>query len=230
MKQKIRYFVFTILLAMVPIVHCSSVEPNPTLALRFLQAKKDYEKALQAQKRIQELVAEGHVFIGREVQATDEFQRQFNNYLDSFQGVVGIAAELYGTFLEIKHTTKLVNQISSILSEAPTNAIAMMLRPNTNRGLPEIIIQTSLLAAQDLYKACLSKQKMTEQQRQKILYDARIKIRKVNENLVKLVIALKYTSFEDIWHSIRMRAKYMDRERKQTIIERCYDNWKYNIR
>ena len=63
-----------------------------------------------------------------------------------------------------------------------------------------------------------------------MLTNARTKIKEVNKMLTKLIIVLKYTTFEDIWHSIRTRAKYMDRDRKHTLIERCYDNWKHNIR
>ena len=218
-----------ILLAVLPIVHCSAVESNPTLAARIILAKNNFEKALQNQRNRQLMVGEGHVFLGREVQALNELQREYNDYLDQFHDAVSTAAELYGTFLEIKRTVKLSRQVSSILSDAPTNAIAVMLKPNTS-GLYGSIIQTSLGAAQDIYNACISKKKLTAQDRNKMLTDARTKIKKVNNDLTKLVIVLKYTTFEDIWYSIRTRAKYMDRERKHAVIERCYDNWKHNIR
>jgi len=119
--------------------------------------------------------------------------------------------------------------VTSIISDAPSNAIAVLLRPNSS-GLYGSVIQTSLGAAQDIYNACISKKKLTAQDRNKMLTDARTKIKKVNSDLTKLVVVLKYTTFEDIWYSVRTRAKYMDRERKHAVIERCYDNWKHNIR
>lgn len=218
-----------ILLAVVPAVHCPAVESNPTLAARIMLAKNDFEKALQNQRNRQLMVGEGHVFLGREVQALNELQREYNDYLDQFHDAVSTAAELYGTFLEIKRTVKLSRQVSSILSDAPTNAIAVMLKPNTS-GLYGSIIQTSLGAAQDIYNACISKKKLTAQDRNKMLTNARTKIKKVNSDLTKLVIVLRYTTLEDIWYSLRTRAKYMDKERKHAVIERCYDNWKHNIR
>ena len=218
-----------ILLAVLPIVHCSAVESNPTLALAIVQAKNRAVKALQAQRNAQEMVAEGHVFVGREVQALNEFQREYNNYLDTFHDAVSMAADLYGTFLEVKRTKKLVEQVSSILSDAPTNAIATLLRPN-NAVMYQTIIQTSLDVGQDIYNACLSKQKRTEQDRHKILTNVRKKIKEVNKQLTKLVIVLRYTTLEDVWFAIRLRAKYMDKERKHALIERCYDKWKHNIR
>jgi hypothetical protein len=218
-----------ILLAVLPIVHCSAVESNPTLAARIILAKNNFEKALQNQRNRQLMVGEGHVFLGREVQALNELQREYNDYLDTFHDAVSTAAELYGTFLEIKRTVKLSKQVTSIISDAPSNAIAVLLRPNSS-GLYGSVIQTSLGAAQDIYNACISKKKLTAQDRNKMLTDARTKIKKVNSDLTKLVVVLKYTTFEDIWYSVRTRAKYMDRERKHAVIERCYDNWKHNIR
>ena len=229
MRKRFYYIMLMILLAVVPAVHCPAVESNPTLAARIMLAKNDFEKALQNQRNRQLMVGEGHVFIGREVQALNELQREYNDYLDQFHDAVSTAAELYGTFLEIKRTVKLSMQVTDIISDAPTNAIAVMLKPNTS-GLYGSVIQTSLGAAQDIYNACISKKKLTAQDRNKMLTNARTKIKKVNSDLTKLVIVLRYTTLEDIWYSLRTRAKYMDKERKHAVIERCYDNWKHNIR
>jgi hypothetical protein len=222
-------FIYIMLLTMFASLPAGAVESNPTLAARIYLAKRDATKALTAQKLAQELVAEGHVFVGREVQATNAFQREFNNYLDTFHDAVSMAAELYGIYYEIKRTSKLVSQVSSAMSSAPANAIAVLLKPNTS-GLYGTILQTTLGAGQDIYNACISKKKLTAQDRNKMLTSARQKIKAVNKDLAKLVIVLRYTTLEDIWYSIRTRAKYMDPERKHTVIERCYDNWKHNIR
>ena len=229
MAKVIKYIAFSLLLAVLSMDHCHAVEPNPTLALNIIIAKNKFEKALNHQRNIQLMVGEGHVLLGHEVQAINELQREFNDYLDSFQESISTAAELYGIYLEIKRTVNLSKQVTSILANAPTNAIAVMLKPNTS-GLYGAILNTSLEAAQDLYNACISKKKLTEQDRNKMLATARLKIRKVNSNLAKLVIVLKYTTFEDLWYSVRTHAKYINRERKHAIIERCYDDWKHNIR
>ena len=228
MAKVIKYIAFSLLLAVLPMDHCHAVEPNPTLALNIIIAKNKFEKALNHQRNIQLMVGEGHVLLGHEVQAINELQREFNDYLDSFQESISTAAELYGTHLEIKRTVNLSKQVTAILSNAPTNAIAVMLKPNTS-GLYGAILNTSA-AGQDIYNACLSKQKLTEQDRDKLLDIARKKIKKANRDLAKLVIVLKYTTFEDLWYSVRTHAKYINRERKHAIIERCYDDWKHNIR
>lgn len=229
MAKVIKYIAFSLLLAVLTMDHCHAVEPNPTLALNIIIAKNKFEKALNHQRNIQLMVGEGHVLLGHEVQAINELQREFNEYLDSLHNSVAIAADLYGIHLEIKRTRKLVGQVTSILASAPTNAIAVMLKPN-NSGLYGAIVNTSLAAGQDIYNACLSKQKLTEQDRDKLLDIARKKIKKANRDLAKLVIVLRYTTFEDLWYTIRTKAEYINRERKHAIIERCYDDWKHNIR
>lgn len=225
MVKSIKYIV--ILLAMLPIVPCYAVESNPTLAARILLAKQRFKKALEGERDAQGYVAEGHVVIGHEVQAINVLQREFNQYLDNFHNSVAMAADLYGIYLEIKQTRKLAGQVTSILSSAPTNAIAVLLTPS-NSGLYGAIVETSIGAAQDIYKACLSKQKRTEQDRNKLLDIARKKIKKVNSNLTKLIIVLRYTTFEDIWFSVRENYKFLSSDRKHAIIERCYDNWNHN--
>ena len=245
MVKNIKHIVLSLLLVVLPIGYCTAannyddnnsngsggdgVEPNPVLAGTITYYKIQTVNALEALRNAQLIRSEGHVFVGREVQAVNALQREFNEYLDHFHNSVAMAADLYGIYFEIKKTIKLAGQVTSILDSAPTNAIAVLLTPSYS-GIYGSVINTSLSAGQDIYNACLSKQKRTEQDRNKQLDIARKKIRKVNSDLTKLIIVLKYTSLEDIWYSIRQRAKYMDKDNKNTIIERCYENWKNNIK
>ena len=212
---------------MVPRLQVSASVPNEVLAAWIVKMSHESRDALKSHKEVQILVAEGHVFIGREVQATNEFLREFNNYLDTFHDAISLAAELYGTFLEIQRTKKLVGEVTSTLSSAPANSLAVMLSPNKN-GIYGDIINTSLEVGQDIYNACLSKQKRTEQDRNVILSRVRLKIKKVNSMLAKLVTFLIYTSLEDIWHNVTERYQFMDKEGKHAVIERTFDRWHHN--
>lgn len=206
----------------------SAIEDNPFLAGTILKMKSDQEKAIKAQKLAQTLMTEGHVFIGREVQATNEFQREFNNYLDSFHDAIVTAAQLYGIYHEIKKTVKLVGDVSEVLSSAPTNALALSLSPNRS-GIYGTLINSSLEVAQDIYNACIAKQKLTEQDRNEILNKIRHKIRRVNSQLTQLVVFLRYTSLEDVWYRVTERVKFMTRQDKHAAIERCFDRWHHNV-
>ena len=68
-----------------------AVETNPTLALRIELASNKFKNALTTQRNRQLMVAEGHVFLGREVQALNELQREFNDYLDNFHDAISTA-------------------------------------------------------------------------------------------------------------------------------------------
>lgn len=211
---------------MVPRLQVSASVPNEVLAATIVKMSHDSRKALQAHQLAQALVSEGHVFLGREVQATNEFQREFNNYLDTFHDAISMAAELYGIFYEIKRTTKLVGEVSNTLSNAPTNSLAVLLTPNRS-GIYGDIINTSLEVGQDIYNACLSKQKRTEQDRNVILSRVRVKIKKVNTMLVTLITYLRYTSLEDIWHNVTERYQFMNKEGKHAVIDRTFERWHY---
>ena len=205
-----------------------AIQDNPTLAFWILKMKSDQEKAIKAEKLAQALMTEGHVFIGREVQATNEFQREFNNYLDTFHDAIVTAAQLYGIYYEIKKTVKLVGDVSEVLSSAPTNAIAVGLTPNRS-GIYGTLINSSLEVAQDIYNACIAKQKLTEQDRNEILSKIRTKIRRVNSQLTQLVVFLRYTSLEDVWYRVTERMQFMTRRDKHAAIERCFERWHHNV-
>ena len=228
MKRNLSLLVLTIVLLAIPLQKVSAIQDNPALAATILKMKHDQEKAIKAQKLAQALMTEGHVFIGREVQATNEFQREFNNYLDSFHDAIVTAAQLYGIYYEIKKTVKLVGDVSEVLSSAPTNAIAVGLTPNRS-GIYGTLINSSLEVAQDIYNACIAKQKLTEQDRNEILNKIRTKIRRVNSQLTQLVVFLRYTSLEDVWYRVTERMQFMTRRDKHAAIERCFERWHHNV-
>lgn len=100
---------------------------NPALAALIEGFSFQAEKTLKSQLAAQGLMTEGEIFIGREVRATSDFQREFNKYLDRFHDVIWTAAELYGTYTEIRKTVKHISNISNILSHQPENSLALLL-------------------------------------------------------------------------------------------------------
>lgn len=199
--------------------------PNPSLAAAVELASNQAEKALKAQLKAQGLMTEGHVFIGREVKATKDFQQEFNKYLDRFHDVVWTAAELYGTYNEIQKTTRYVSSISHILADQPTNSIALMLTPDNN--IYTDLINTSLKVGQEIYSACLTKDKRTEADRNEILDRIRKRIRDVNKKLQRLEILLRYTTLERVWYNLLDRL-YLEPHKRADIIDRCYRRWRVN--
>ena len=69
---------------------------DPTRAATVLMFTEQSKKALNAQQRAQLVMSGMHIFMEEEVSATTDFQREFNEYLDQFNEVIQIAAEVYG--------------------------------------------------------------------------------------------------------------------------------------
>ena len=65
--------------------------------------------------------------------------------------------------------------------------------------------------------------KMTEKQRIDIVFNIRPKLVKMNRQLRKLTLAVKYTTFGDIWADIEL----LQREKidKMTITRDCMKRW-----
>lgn len=225
--KNIRTYIMACLMVLIPSGKALSSGVNPSLALAIEYASQQSEKALKAQLAAQGLMTEGHVFIGREVNAATNFQREFNKYLDRFHDVIWTAAELYGTYHEIKKTAEHVSNIASILSHQPENSLAILLTPDNN--IYTDLIQTSLKVGQEIYSACLTKDKRTEGDRNEILDRVRKRIKDVNKKLIRLEILLHYTTIDRAWYSLIGKALYLHPQKRSDIIDRCYRNWRLNV-
>ena len=69
---------------------------------------------------------------------------------------------------------------------------------------------------------------MTEKDRMDILTGIRPKLRLMNKQLRALNMAIRYTTFLDVWNEITDRASIYEGVDKKAIIERCMRDWKNN--
>ena len=79
---------------------------DPTRLAAIELASSQAKKTLEAQVKSQGLMTTGHIWTKEEIEATTEFQREFNTYLDMFHDAISIAAEVYGIYYEVKQTSK----------------------------------------------------------------------------------------------------------------------------
>lgn len=199
---------------------------NPALAALIEGFSFQAEKTLKSQLAAQGLMTEGEIFIGREVRATSDFQREFNKYLDRFHDVIWTAAELYGTYTEIRKTVKHISNISNILSHQPENSLALLLTPN-NTAYTDLY-KSALAVGQEIYSACLTKDKRTEGDRSEVLDRVRKRIKDVNKKLLNLEMLLQYTTLEVAWYSLLGKI-YLPSHSRDAIIDRCFNNWRLNV-
>lgn len=217
--------ILTILALMFGILKAAA-QTDPTLAGMILLYTDKAEKQLKSQAKVMLMQTTGYIWTKEEVEATTDFQRQFNDYLDSFRSVISYAAQIYGFYHEIGKLTENIGDLGRQLEKSPDNALAVALTPRRSSIYKELILG-SVDIVNDIRLVCLSDMKMTEKERIEIVFGIRPKLRLINRNLRRLTLAVKYTSLSDVWREIDCRAKSYDVD-KWKITDEAFERWRSN--
>lgn len=193
-----------------------------TIVIVTNNAKKSYEAMMAAQA----LNTTGHMWIKDETQKIVDFQTQFYNYINSFHDVLYMAAEIYGLYYQVSQTVDNVKELSQTVAESPTNVIAAAF--SMKRDVYLKVAETSFDILMDIKNAVLDESKMTEFQRFKIFMQVRPKLVKLNKELRRLNLTIKYTSFADVWREIV--GKTYRTHNLREIANACLDDWKVNYK
>ena len=204
MKRTYRPFVIIMILLSLSIVRATAQSMDPTLAAMVLLYTEKAENALESQKKAMLLETTGHIWIEEEVDDTYKLHKEFNEYLDSFRGIIVYAAQIYGFYHEVQNLADNLQGFSTQISNSPSNAVAVALSANRNKMYREIILQ-SVEIVNDVRTICLSDIKMTEKERINVLLGIRPKLKIMNQKLIRLTRAIKYTSMGDVWNEITDR-------------------------
>lgn len=222
-----RFLVCFIILLCIPHSRLLAQGEDPVLAGMILAYTNKAKKELKQQESMMLLESTGHIWIRDEVQGTTDLQREFNNYLDSFHSIICMAAQIYGFYHEIDRMADNLSGLSKQLSTHPGNAVAVALSANRNKIYREIILN-SVDIVNDIRQVCLSDTKMTEKERIEIVFGIRPKLKLMNRKLVRLIKAVKYTSFADVWAEIDYHAR--EGADKKDIARQCMERWRRNGR
>ena len=214
-----------VILVMMLLLTINSIKAqnDPVLAGMILLYTEKAEKTLKNQELAMMMQTTGHLWTKEEVEATADLQREFNTYLDSFRSILCYAAQIYGFYHEIMLLTENMGGLIQQLEKNTTNALAVALSTNRNKIYREVILN-SVEIVNDIRTVCLSKNKMTEQQRLEIVFNIRPKLQVMNKKLKRLTIAVKYTSMNDVWLEISEGTRPM--ADKTQIIEDAKRRWK----
>lgn len=214
-----------VILVMMLLLSINSIKAqnDPVLAGMILLYTEKAEKTLNNQELAMMMQTTGHLWTKEEVEATADLQREFNTYLDSFRSILCYAAQIYGFYHEITLLTENMGGLIQQLEKNATNALAVALSTNRNKIYREVILN-SVEIVNDIRTVCLSKNKMTEQQRLEIVFNIRPKLQVMNKKLKRLTIAVKYTSMNDVWLEINEGTHPM--ADKTQIIEDAKRRWK----
>ena len=204
MKKTYRTYLTIMILLSLSMVRATAQSMDPTLAAMVLLYTEKAENTLESQKKAMLLETTGHIWIEEEVDDTYKLHKEFNEYLDSFRGIIVYAAQIYGFYHEVQNLADNLQGFSTQISNSPSNSVAVALSANRNKMYREIILQ-SVEIVNDVRTICLSDIKMTEKERINVLLGIRPKLKIMNQKLIRLTRAIKYTSMGDVWNEITDR-------------------------
>jgi hypothetical protein len=196
---------------------------DPVLAGMIYAYTDKAEKGLKNQEKIMLMQTTGHVWLKEEVEGTANLQKEFNNYISTFRGIVVYAAQIYGFYHEIDCLVKNMDRFTRQLDKNSSNALAVALSTKRNKIYRELIMG-SVEIVNDIRLVCLSDNKMTEKERIEIVFNIRPKLKVMNKRLQRLTRAVKYTSMSDIWHEIDEGSR--EKADKKSIVKECMNRWK----
>lgn len=197
---------------------------DPTLAGMIFAYTDKAKGELKAQERAMMLETTGHIWLKEEYEETTKLQRKFNDYLNSFRSIVSYAAQIYGFYHEVSMMTENLGDFSNQLKKASGNALAVALSAKRN-AIYRDIIYGSVDICNDIRNVCLSDNKMTEKERIEIVFAIRPKLKLMNKKLRHLTLAVKYTTFGDLWAELDIHAKSYD-VNKRKIGTEAFDRWR----
>ncbi len=74
---------------------------DPTLAAMIVLYTEKAENSLRTEQEAMLLESSGHIWVKSEVEGVRKLDEEFNEYLDTFHGIIVYAAQIYGFYHEI---------------------------------------------------------------------------------------------------------------------------------
>ena len=220
---------FVILLLCLPWLLPSPVHAqlDPTLTAMILEYTQKAKSQYNTQLETMAVETEGHVWLKQEVEATKNYQQQFDRYISTFRGIISYAAQVYGFYYEINHLTENMGRLSHQIGETPVNAVAVALHRNRNDIYVDII-NRSVGIVNTIRQVCIDT-KMTEKQRIELVFSIRPQLQQMNRKLAMLTKLVRCTTMAQVWYEIEYQS-LPHREGKAGLVEECLGAWRVNGR
>lgn len=206
---------------------CSWSQEDPTRALTYITAGKVSSGFIYGNEGFLTIQLGSHLMLNPEVKKITSYQRKYNEYLDTLRNVIGMAAQLYGLFTEVKLTVKRIgiykDIVAHVAAHQTTNIVAVGFSKKF-QNLYNDMVQTGIQVGADV--AVLmpfstkkhKKSKMTGWERVQKVDEIRQSIRKINENLYAAISLLKYTTLLDVWYEATQSTKPIKKTRSMAAI------------
>ena len=196
---------------------------DQTLAAMIVLYTEKAENSLRTEQEAMLLESSGHIWVKSEVEGVRKLDEEFNEYLDTFHGIIVYAAQIYGFYHEIDRLAENTGKLADRIAQSPGNALAVALSANRNKVYREVILQ-SVEIVNDIRIVCLSDVKMTEKERTEIVFGVRPKLKGMNKKLERLIRAVKYTTLTDVWNEVS--GQQPDKADIEGISTEAFRRWK----
>ena len=203
----------------------SFAQMDPTLTAMILEYTQKAKSQYNTQLETMAVETEGHVWLKQEVEATKNYQQQFDRYISTFKGILSYAAQVYGFYYEVNHLTENMGRLSRQIGDTPVNAVAVALHHNRNDIYVDII-NRSIGIVNTIRQVCIDT-KMTEKQRIELVFSIRPQLQQMNRKLAMLTKLVGCTTMAQVWYEIEYQS-LPHREGKAGIVEECLETWRVN--
>lgn len=218
--------ILTVLLVwMIP--HKAHAQIDPTLTGMIIAYTDKAKKQYNSQIGMMAVETEGHVWLKSEVEATKNYQKQFDQYISTFRGILAYAAQTYGFYYEINRLCQNMGKLSAQIGDTPVNAVAVALHGKRNDIYVDII-NRSIGILNTIRQVCIDN-KMTEKQRVELVFSIRPQLQDMNHKLTTLTKLVRYTTMAQVWYEIEY-GSLPHREGKEGIIDECLAKWKLSAK
>lgn len=201
---------------------------DPIRAGLFVNYAKQAKQALKAQDAVMSMNLAGHIYLKEQVEATTNFQRQFNDYLTSFGDILSLAADIYGIYYEVDQAVKNIKELKSIASSSPANLLAVAFSEKKNNIYVDVIDHGIQFAADirqllPIRKDRSKNTKMTEFERFKTIGNVRRSLRSMNYKIKRMNRIIRYTTLMDSWYELRGNPQ--STRSMKDIVSDCHRTW-----
>lgn len=209
---------------------------DPARATAFATIGAAANKVTIAQNGVITAQIATHIGIQKETRELTNFKKQFNDYLGTFEDILGLAAQLYGVYYEIDLAIKNVRNLKDVVIKVPENALAVSIMDKKNY-IYSSILESGVKLAGDIESVLpLSKDKeknpkMTQKERIMAIGNIRASLHRINMQMYTLYKSLKYTTLMDAWYYYTKHRPASATTRPMAdIIKDCKERWVNNAR
>ena len=232
-RMKHLYLIMSFVLFTLP-YKCHAVGGGDAVrAALFLDYAKKAKSALKAQDVVMGLNLTGHKYLAYQTEQTTNLQREFDNYLSSFNDILSLAADIYGLYFEVDQAIKNIKELKNVGTSCPSNVLAVALSEKKN-NIYQQVIDDGIQIAADIkqilpLKAEKGKNpKLTQFQRFKVIGNIRVSLRNMNHTIRRMNRIIRYTTQMDSWYELRGTPR--GTRSMKVIVADCKNRWKNTAR